>query len=407
MNVLFVHEVDWLNKVVFDIHTLAEALSLRGHKVYAIDFENSWKRKGLDDLWNFKTREVGGVSRAFKGSSVNLIRPGFIKVSGLSRISAACTHWREIKKTIKEKKIDAVVLYGVATNGLPAILATRSLKVPVLFRSIDILNQLVAYPVLRPLTKILEKQVYARADMILTLTPSLSRYVAGLGAREDRIKLLPMPVDTAIFYPSPAPAELRRKWGIKEMDSVILYIGTLFDFSGLDAVIQHLPEIIVQVPGARLLIVGDGPQRVKLEGIIREMGLEKKVTITGFQPYETMPQYINTATICINPFRMTGATREIFPGKIVQYLACARAVVATPLPGLVAVTPGEEQGVAFAASLEAMAGKVVALLKDRSHRQRLERNGLEYVRKVHSVESIAAQLEASLQEAIALKKTGK
>jgi len=216
-----------------------------------------------------------------------------------------------------------------------------------------------------------------------------------------------MPVDTAIFYPSPAPAELRRKWGIKEMDSVILYIGTLFDFSGLDAVIQHLPEIIVQVPGARLLIVGDGPQRLKLEGIIREMGLEKKVTITGFQPYATMPQYINTATICINPFRMTGATREIFPGKIVQYLACARAVVATPLPGLVAVTPGEEQGVAFAASLEAMAGKVVALLKDRSHRQRLERNGLEYVRKVHSVESIAAQLEASLQEAIALKKTGK
>jgi glycosyltransferase involved in cell wall biosynthesis len=406
VNVLFIHEVDWLKKVVFDIHTLAESLSLRGHKVYAIDYESDWQRHGLSDLWNFKTQKIDGVSRAFQGAAVNLIRPGFVKISGLSRISAAYTHWREIKKTIKEKKIEVVVLYGVATNGLPAICAAHSLKVPVVFRSIDILNQLVAYPALRPFTKILERQVYPRADMILTLTPSLTKYVAGLGAREDRIKLLPMPVDTAIFYPSPAPAELRHRWGVKEMDSVILYIGTLFDFSGLEGIIRHMPEIMVQVPGARLLIVGDGPQRGKLQEIINEMELGSKVAITGFQPYETMPQYINAATVCINPFRMTGATREIFPGKIVQYLACARAVVATPLPGLTAVTPGEEQGIVFAETPEATANKLVALLKDRRYRQRLERNGLDYVRKNHSVASIAAQLETSLQEAITRKKGG-
>ena len=405
MNVLFVHETEWLKKVVFDIHTLAESLSLRGHRVYAIDFESTWKRIGLNDLWN-KSQEMGGVSRAFKGAAVTLIRPGFIKVSGLSRLSAAFTHWRAIKKTIIEKKIDAVVLYGVATNGIPAIWAAHGLKIPVIFRSIDILNQLVAYPVLRPFTKWLEKLVYPRVDMTLTLTPSLSKYVAGLGAKTDGIKLLPMPVDTAIFYPSPAPAGLRRRWGIKEMDSVILYIGTLFDFCGLDGIVRRLPEIIAQEPAAKLLVVGDGPQRKKLEGIIAEMGLEGKAIITGFQPYETMPQYINMATVCLNPFLMTGATREIFPGKIVQYLACAKAVVATPLPGLVAVTPGEEQGIAFAETPGEMASKLVALLKDRSYRRRLEQNGLAYVRKVHGVESIAAQLESSLKEAISRKKAG-
>jgi len=403
VNVLFVHETEWLRKVVFDIHTLAESLSLRGHQVYAIDFESTWKRAGILDLWS-KYRQVDGVARAFKGSSVTLIRPGFFKVSGLSRISAAFTHWRAIKKTIKDKKIDVLILYGVATNGIPAVRAAHGLNIPVVFRSIDILNQLVAFRILRPFTKMLEKSVYPRADMTLTLTPSLSKYVAGLGAKRDRIKLLPMPVDTAIFYPCPAPSELRRRWGIKEMDSVILYIGTLFDFCGLDGVIRRLPEIIAQEPSAKLLIVGDGQQRRKLESIIAEIGLKGRVIITGFQPYETMPQYINMATLCINPFLMTGATREIFPGKIVQYLACGKAVVATPLPGLVAVTTGEEQGIAFAESPGAMAGKLVALLRDRDHRRRLEQNGLAYVRKVHSVESIAAQLEASLEEAIARKK---
>ncbi len=404
MNVLFIHEVDWLNKVVFDIHTLAESLSLRGHKVYAIDYENTWQRKGLTELWNLKTQEIEGVSRAFNGSSVTLIRPGFLKIGGLSRISAAYTHCTAIRKTIREKKIDAVVLYSAATNGLQAIYAAHRHRVPVIFRSIDILNQLVVYPILRPFTKILEKLVYARADMILTLTPSLSKYVVGLGAIEDRIKLLPMPVDTAIFYPFPTPAELRMQWDIQEKDNVILYMGTLFDFSGLDLIIPRLPEIASRVPDIKLLIVGDGPQRRKLESIITETGVGDKVIITGFQPYETMPQYINMATVCLNPFRITGATREIFPGKIVQYLACAKAVVATPLPGLITVTPGEEQGIAFAGTAEDIAEKLVNLLKDKEYRQRLEHNGLEYVRKVHSCESIAEQLETRLREAIEAKK---
>ena len=42
MNILFIHEIDWLRKVVFEIHTLSELLSLSGHRVYAIDYESMW-----------------------------------------------------------------------------------------------------------------------------------------------------------------------------------------------------------------------------------------------------------------------------------------------------------------------------------------------------------------------------
>ena len=89
MNILFVYEVDWLAKVVFDIHFLAESLSLLGHKVYAIDYEDTWRRESFFDLGNLKTRESDGISRAFSGASVCLRHPGFIKIPVLSRISAA------------------------------------------------------------------------------------------------------------------------------------------------------------------------------------------------------------------------------------------------------------------------------------------------------------------------------
>ena len=187
MNILFIHEVDWLNKVVFDIHTLAESLSLRGHRVYAIDYENTWHRNGSLKLRTPKTREFAGISRALADASVSLIRPGFVRISGLSRLSAAFTHHLEIKRTIKQRNIDAIVLYSVATNGLQTINIAKKLNIPVIFRSIDILNQLVPYTYLRPTAKVLERMVYSRSDMILTLTPSLSRYVTELGAKEQRV----------------------------------------------------------------------------------------------------------------------------------------------------------------------------------------------------------------------------
>jgi len=227
-----------------------------------------------------------------------------------------------------------------------------------------------------------------------------------MGAEEDKVKLLLIPVDTDLFHPSPDSAEIRHKWGLDENDQIIVFIGTLFEFSGLDSFIRKFPQIVEQVPEVKLLIVGDGPQRPKLEEIITELGLQKHIIITGFEPYQTMPQYINLAAICIIPFLFTDATRDIFPGKIVQYLACGKAVVATPLPGIIAVIPGDQQGLVYANSGDEMAKEVVYLLKSPEHRQQLGYAGLNYVKQVHSHKVIDHQLEARLEEVIKERQAG-
>ncbi|MDZ4230494.1 MAG: glycosyltransferase, partial [Dehalococcoidales bacterium] len=324
MNILFVHEVDWLKKVVFDIHFLAEGLSLLGHRVYAVDYEDTWQRNGFSGLESLRTREIDGVSRAFSGASVCLRRPGFIKVPVLSRISAAFTHYLAIRETINEKKIDAIILYSVPTNGLQTIRLARKFNLPLVFRSIDILNMLVPNPVLRPLTRLLEKRVYSGVDAVLPNTPQYLNYVLSTGIDKSKVRYLPFPIDTDLFHPSVDSSEVRQKCGYKETDPVIVFIGTLFHFSGLDDFIRHFPQVLKEVPEAKLLIVGDGPQRPGLEQIITELGLESKVTITGFQPYQTMPQYINLAAICINTFTINEDTMDVFPAKMMQYAACGK-----------------------------------------------------------------------------------
>ncbi|MFC1991167.1 glycosyltransferase family 4 protein [Chloroflexota bacterium] len=405
MNILFIHEVEWIDKVVFDIHYLAEALSLRGHQVFGIYYEDKWSRKSLTDLVS-PEKKMDNVSRAIPGASVSLTCPGYIKLPGLGRISAAVTHYRAIRNIIKERKIDAIVLYSVPTNGLQTISLAKIFNIPVIFRSIDILHQLVPYPGLRPITKFMEKKIYSKSDLILTLTPKGSSYVIELGAPKEKVKWLKMPVDTVLFRPSTDTAEMRHKLGYGESDQIIVFIGTLFEFSGLDDLIRCFHKVIEEIPTVKLLIVGDGPQRQMLEEIILETGLSEQVIITGFKPYNTMPQYINLAALCLLPFRIAEVTRDIFPGKITQYLACGKVVIATPLPGTTAVIPPDQGYLVYANGGEEVAQEIITLLKAPERRHPLEQEAVKYVTNEHSCDKIAQQLENNIIGVIRKKKNG-
>ncbi len=215
MNILFVHEVDWLKKVVFDIHYLADALSQRGHHIYAIDYEDRWRRESALDCGSLKTKVYDNIGRSLPGASVSVRRPGFIKIPGVSRISAAFTHYAEISRTIREKHIEAIVLYSVPTNGLQTLALGKKHNIPVIFRSIDILSMMVPYPILRPVTRFLEKRVYRGADLVLPNTPQYFRYVSRMGTPAERIRLLYIPINTGLFRPGVDASELRQKWGLR------------------------------------------------------------------------------------------------------------------------------------------------------------------------------------------------
>jgi len=117
-----------------------------------------------------------------------------------------------------------------------------------------------------------------------------------------------------------------------------------------------------------------------------------------------MPQYINLASICINPFLITEATREIFPGKILQYLACGKGVVATPLPGMTALLPSKGCGLIYTEDADKMAEEVISLLKSPERQQQLGKEGLNYVRQVHSYDKIARKFEKILEEVVKEKR---
>src|SRR5262245_22598722 len=258
MKILVVHEVNYLKKIIYEFQILPEILSTLGHQLTVIDYDDVWKTASNGNGSSLRTRVHENVHRAYAHASVTVRRPGMIRLPLASRVSAAVTSGCEIYRFLRNHSPDAVLLYGLPTVGVQSLLAARRFGVPVIFRSIDVLNQLVPWRALVPPTKMLERFVYKQADVIVPVTLHLKNHILSYGVAESRIRVLPSGVDTAMFSPGPRNDAVLAAWGIEPNDQVILFMGTIYTFSGLDRVIKEFPRLLSTHPRARLLIVGCG-----------------------------------------------------------------------------------------------------------------------------------------------------
>jgi glycosyltransferase involved in cell wall biosynthesis len=402
LNVLFVVEVDWQKTYVLDVHNLSESLSILGHNVFIIDFPRKQPKRSLFDLGSLRTEELRDVAgRANSKSSVTIVRPGFIRIPMVELASALISHYLAIEMVIKRYKIDAIVLYSVSTNGIQTIRLAKKYGIPVVFRSLDRLHELVPYPYgfLSPITFSLETWVYSHVDKILPASPNLSDYTLRMNADKEKIEFLSFGVDMNNFSPFVSSEKLKDILGLAGDDRIIEFVGTLFEFCGLDSYMEQFSQVVAEVPKAKLLIVGDGPLKHNLKELANRFGLEEHVILAGFQPFDIIPQYINLADICISPFPILDVTRDIMPGKIAQYLACGKPVLATPLPGTVSLISGPEQGIVYS-DLKEFGKHTVELLKDPARAKEIGWNGYNHAKTNYSEEKLAYDLERILDRLI-------
>ena len=337
MNILFVHETEYVNKMIFEYQIIPEILSSRGHNVIVIDFPTKWDQPSGSIF--HKPQSIPDVQRANKDKGITLLRPGFIKIPVLSRITAFFSYFALIEHAILAYKIECVVLYAAPTNGIQTLLMARKYHIPIYFRLLDVLHQLVPNDLLRWLTYLIEKYVYRRVDRIAAITPRLCDYAVMMGAKPEKCIYLPSGSDADLFFYQKKDKSSMTKYGLREEELVLLFAGTLYNFSGLDKIISALPQYLRSNPHLKLLIIGNGEQESKLRTLVHSLNLEKTVIFTGFVNYSDLPGYINLADICINPFEINKTTNIIFPGKIYQYLACEKPVIATKLQGMLDIFP--------------------------------------------------------------------
>jgi glycosyltransferase involved in cell wall biosynthesis len=397
MKILVVHEVNYLEKIIYEYQILPEILSMLGHEVTIVDYDETWATGSAKHrTFDLKTKIYAGAHRAYPAASVTVRRPGMIRLPLLARISGGLTNGLEVWRVLRQKKPAVILLYGLPTVGLQSVMSGRWYDVPVVFRSIDVLNQLAPRS-LAAATKLLEGIVYRSVAGIIALTPRLQQHVAAYGVPDERIRLLPCGVDTALFSPGIKDPSLLSRWNIGPADPVILFMGTIYRFSGLDRVIADFQRVLDRHPQTKLLVVGWGEDEQRLKRLVIEHRVSTNVIFTGLQPYQLLPDIIRSSDICINPFELNAITRDILPNKVFQYLACGKPLVATRLPGTEPFLPGEEEGVVYT-SQDQVADRLLQLLDDPDRRRRLGSNAASAVQQKYDWRKIAQQMVDLIHE---------
>ena len=396
MNILIIHEIDWVNKVIFEPHHFAELFSKKGHNVFVIDCPDVDNKNILSGL---KTESVSNYSRIYDGASITLIHPPSILIKGLNRISHFFTVKKIIKKIIIQNNIDIILLYGAITNGIQTIQVAQELKIPVVYRLLDISHGLVKIPIIKNLAKKYEYNVLSNSNLVLATTPDLSRYAIEMGGKKEKIETFPLGVNLKIFKPLKKDLDLCNALGIGKDNLVLVFMGTLYPFSGLENIIKKFKSIKNNHPTLKLLIVGGGPSFNKLKKLIQEKKLETEIIMTGFVLQHTIPKYIALADICINSFDVNFLTNRILPTKILEYFSCGKPVLSTPLSGTKEVLPDETYGIVYSNSNQ-FVQTISDLLMNSERLAELGNNGYVYTKNNHDWNILSSKLEQLFKKLI-------
>lgn len=229
-----------------------------------------------------------------------------------------------------------------------------------------------------------------RADKIIVVTSKLKETLQkDYGVPEDKIVVIPNGANTELFKPMDTD-QARRQVNLAQPGHLVVFVGDLVAWQGVDYLIKSIPYVVKEFPEARFLIVGDGMMRQELVELAGQVGVSDKIIFTGMVPYQKVPLYINASDVCVLPKKPLKSGYS--PLKLYEYMACAKPVIATRTSGF-EILEEYNAGLLFnPIDSQELAKAVTTLLKNGELRRELGENGRKYIVENQSWASVAKRV---------------
>jgi len=172
------------------------------------------------------------------------------------------------------------------------------------------------------------RRVLQGADAILTVGRTLRERVVGLGAAAESVTAFYRGVDTAMFSPAEA-GEARTRLGLSLDAPLALWVGRMVPVKGLEVLLEGWRLLLPRVSGARLVLVGEGPDLASLRNQTARLGLGNSVTFAGPRPHSELPDWYRAADVTVLP-----SLSEGIPNILLESLACGTPFVASDVGGV-------------------------------------------------------------------------
>lgn len=183
------------------------------------------------------------------------------------------------------------------------------------------------------LTRALENRVVAGADAVFTICKGLRDDLVARGHDGEKIGLSPNGVDLALFGdPVARDDALAHALGIGA-GPVVGFIGSFYDYEGLDDLVAALPALRQRHPHAQLLLVGGGPMEEALRAQAAASPAGDAIVFTGRVPHAEVERYYSLIDVLAYPRKHSRLTDLVTPLKPLEAMAQRRIVAASDVGG--------------------------------------------------------------------------
>jgi glycosyltransferase involved in cell wall biosynthesis len=287
---------------------------------------------------------------------ITVHHPRFLAVPGVGMATNPYALYRAAKRTLarltaESFEFDMIDAHYLYPDGVAAVWLARDHGVPVVLTARGSDTSLL--PHYRIPGRLIRAAI-AEADALIAVSAALKEGLVALGAAPEKVTVLRNGVDLDAFRPVPDRAGARAGLGLD--GPTLLSVGLLIPRKR-----HHLTiEALAHLPGHRLLIVGEGPERSALEALAVRLGVAERVRLVGPVPHAHLPRYYTAADVMV-----LASSREGWANVLLESMACGTPVVATPAWGSREAVAAPEAGVVIdAATPEALAAGIRRVLAD-------------------------------------------
>lgn len=234
---------------------------------------------------------------------------------------------------------------------------------------------------------IIEKRIDNIAEAVATSSRAVARELEGLfDVPRDRIFPTLDGVDPDEFSPDLDVADLKVKLNLPQHKKIVVYLGLLNEYQGVDYLIKSIPLVLNQLQDVHFLIMGY-PNVEEYRRMAEELGVTGNITFKGRVDYSEAPRYLLAGDIAVAPkISETEAN-----GKIYNYMACGLPTVAFDTPPSREIL-GDLGVYAKPKDYHSLANSIVELLRDEELREELRRKVRDKALKDYSWDKVGERI---------------
>ncbi len=303
--------------------------------------------------------------------------------------------------------MDVVHVHHPFLSGSLALRYCRPRKIPIIFTNhtrYDLYSQ--AYlPPMADLLGVAAVQAYLPAfcracNLVISPSAGMRDVLVGLGV-DIPIAIVPNGVDVRPFQ-NPSHLIHRQQLGLSPGNVVLIYVGRLGPEKNLPFLLRSFAGLVQAYDHARLILVGDGPERDTLQEMAAQIPVDKCVIFTGMVSYEQVPAYLRMADAFV-----TASITEVHPLTVVEAMAAGLPILGIQSPGIGdTIRDGDTGYLVPHEDIASFTAKMVRLVREDDLRRQMGERAFQAA-AIYDIGQTTAAMEQQYQNVIAQAKSHK